>query len=69
MIYVLRIENGSGLAVGRTVAAILENYQQIDGSVKMPEVLQGFIGADKIMNIRASFGVQNESGSYLHLQM
>lgn len=31
--------NGSGLAVGRTVAAILENYQQADGSVKIPEVL------------------------------
>ena len=31
--------NGSGLAVGRTVAAILENYQQPDGSVKVPEVL------------------------------
>ncbi|MGH9856984.1 MAG: aminoacyl--tRNA ligase-related protein, partial [Acidobacteriota bacterium] len=31
--------NGSGLAIGRTVAAILENYQQPDGSVKIPEVL------------------------------
>lgn len=31
--------NGSGLAVGRTVAAILENYQQVDGSVKIPDVL------------------------------
>lgn len=69
MIYFLRIENGSELAGGRAAVAILENYQQIGGSVKMPEVLQGFIGADKIMNIRASFGVQNESGSYLNLQM
>ena len=31
--------NGSGLAVGRTVASILENYQQADGSVKIPDVL------------------------------
>lgn len=43
--------NGSGLAVGRTMAAILENYQQPDGTVKVPEVLQPYlkrevIGAD-----------------------
>jgi seryl-tRNA synthetase len=36
--------NGSGLAVGRTVAAILENYQQEDGSVKIPEVLVPYMG-------------------------
>lgn len=36
--------NGSGLAVGRTVAAILENYQQMDGSVKVPEVLKPYMG-------------------------
>lgn len=35
--------NGSGLAVGRTMAAILENYQQVDGTVKVPEVLQGYM--------------------------
>lgn len=40
--------NGSGLAVGRTVAAILENYQQADGSVVIPEVLIGYMGTDKI---------------------
>lgn len=40
--------NGSGLAVGRTVAAILENYQQADGSVKVPEVLRPFMGCDVI---------------------
>ena len=40
--------NGSGLAVGRTVAAILENYQQADGSVVIPEALRGFMGFDKI---------------------
>lgn len=36
--------NGSGLAVGRTVAAILENYQQADGSIKVPEVLVPYMG-------------------------
>ncbi|MCL4127348.1 UNVERIFIED_CONTAM: hypothetical protein GTU68_048472 [Idotea baltica] len=36
--------NGSGLAVGRTVVAILENYQQADGSVLIPEVLQPYMG-------------------------
>ena len=35
--------NGSGLAVGRTMSAILENYQQLDGSVKIPEVLQPYL--------------------------
>lgn len=36
--------NGSGLALGRTVAAILENYQEADGSVRIPKVLQGYMG-------------------------
>ena len=36
--------NGSGLAVGRTLVAILENYQQADGSVKVPEVLRPYMG-------------------------
>jgi seryl-tRNA synthetase len=36
--------NGSGLAVGRTLIAVLENYQQADGSVIIPEVLQSYIG-------------------------
>lgn len=40
--------NGSGLAVGRTVAAILENYQNEDGSVTVPEVLREFMGTDII---------------------
>ncbi len=40
--------NGSGLAVGRTVAAILENYQQADGSVVIPEALRGYMGTDRI---------------------
>lgn len=40
--------NGSGVAVGRTVAAILENYQQADGSVIIPDVLRKYTGFDKI---------------------
>lgn len=40
--------NGSGVAVGRTVAAILENYQQEDGSVKVPEVLVPYMGCQVI---------------------
>ncbi|MEG1500463.1 MAG: serine--tRNA ligase [Clostridiales bacterium] len=40
--------NGSGLAVGRTVAAILENYQQADGSVKVPDVLIPYMGCEYI---------------------
>lgn len=40
--------NGSGLAVGRTVAAILENCQQEDGSIKVPDVLQSYMGCDLI---------------------
>lgn len=39
--------NGSGLAVGRTVAAILENYQQADGSVLIPDALQPYMGGIK----------------------
>ncbi len=40
--------NGSGVAVGRTVAAILENYQNADGSVTVPEVLRKYMGCDVI---------------------
>ena len=36
--------NGSGLAVGRTLVAILENYQQADGSVAIPEALRPYMG-------------------------
>jgi len=45
--------NGSGLAVGRTVVAILENYQQKDGSVIIPEVLRPYMkGVDRILPVR-----------------
>ncbi len=40
--------NGSGLAVGRTWLAILENYQQADGTVMIPEALRPYMGADRI---------------------
>ena len=40
--------NGSGVAIGRTVAAILENYQNDDGSVTVPEVLRKYMGTDII---------------------
>jgi seryl-tRNA synthetase len=41
--------NGSGLAIGRTWVAILENYQQADGSVLMPEALRPYMGLDRIV--------------------
>lgn len=41
--------NGSGLAVGRTLVAILENYQQEDGSIAVPEVLQPYLGGLKVI--------------------
>ena len=40
--------NGSGLAIGRTWVAIVENYQQADGSVLIPEILQRYVGAERI---------------------
>ncbi|MEM1154056.1 MAG: serine--tRNA ligase [Pseudomonadota bacterium] len=42
--------NGSGLAVGRTLVAILENYQRADGAVDMPEVLQPYLGGMAILS-------------------
>jgi len=41
--------NGSGLAVGRTLVAILENYQQADGSIRVPEVLQPYMGGIQVI--------------------
>ena len=43
--------NGSGLAVGRTMIAVLENGQQQDGSVRIPDVLQPYMGTDTITPI------------------
>ena len=47
--------NGSGLAVGRTWVAIVENYQQADGSVVVPEVLRPYVGADRLQAESQSF--------------
>ncbi len=41
--------NGSGLAVGRTLVAVLENYQNEDGSIRIPDVLQGYMGGATIL--------------------
>ena len=42
--------NGSGLAIGRTVAAVLENYQQPDGSVVVPKVLRPYMGGLEVIS-------------------
>jgi len=42
--------NGSGLAVGRTLVAVIENYQQADGSIKVPEVLKSYMGGLEVIN-------------------
>ncbi|MCB0422172.1 MAG: serine--tRNA ligase, partial [Bdellovibrionales bacterium] len=42
--------NGSGLAVGRTVVAIMENYQQEDGSIEVPEVLKPYMGGKSVIS-------------------
>uniref|UniRef100_UPI0032E46286 aminoacyl--tRNA ligase-related protein n=1 Tax=Rhodoferax sp. UBA5149 TaxID=1947379 RepID=UPI0032E46286 len=41
--------NGSGLAVGRTLVAVLENYQNADGSVTVPQVLRPYVGGQKVL--------------------
>lgn len=43
--------NGSGLAVGRCLVAILENYQQADGSIKIPAVLQSYMGGQTVLKV------------------
>lgn len=42
--------NGSGLAVGRTLVAVMENYQQADGSIRIPDVLQAYMGGRTVLN-------------------
>ena len=44
--------NGSALAVGRTLVAVIENYQQEDGSVQIPEILQSYMGGQKVISLR-----------------
>ncbi len=43
--------NGTAFAIGRTIIAIMENYQQKDGSIVVPKVLQNYMGKDKIINL------------------
>ena len=43
--------NGSGLAVGRTLVAVLENYQNADGSVTVPEALQPYLGGVAVLKV------------------
>ena len=43
--------NGSGLALPRVLIAVMENYQQADGSIKVPEVLQPYVGCDVIKKL------------------
>jgi len=44
--------NGSGLAVGRTWLAIVENFQQADGSIVVPQALRPYLGTDVIRGVR-----------------
>ena len=42
--------NGSGLAVGRTLVAVLENYQEADGSIRVPDALRGYMGGMEVLS-------------------
>ena len=44
--------NGSGLAVGRTLVAVMENYQQQDGTIRVPEVLRPYLGGQETIDVR-----------------
>lgn len=48
--------NGSGLAVGRTYLAVLENYQQADGTVRIPEVLVPYMGGERVIGVQSRRG-------------
>jgi len=54
--------NGSGLAVGRTLVAVLENYQNADGSVTVPGVLRGYVGAEELF---VQGGIQQQAEEIL----
>ena len=43
--------NGSGLAIGRTLVAVIENYQQKDGSIQIPDVLIDYMDGQKVINL------------------
>ena len=44
--------NGSGLAVGRTLIAVMENYQNADGSIAIPDALRGYMGGMEVIGSR-----------------
>jgi seryl-tRNA synthetase len=46
--------NGSGLAVGRTLVAVMENYQQADGSIAVPKALQPYMGGTRVIHSAAA---------------
>ena len=48
-IELLHTLNGSGLAVGRTLVAIMENYQNKDGSIRIPDVMQPYLGGLEVI--------------------
>jgi hypothetical protein len=54
--------NGSGLAVGRTLVAVLENYQQADGSVVIPEVLRPYMGGLERWRLSAEIALPFSAG-------
>jgi seryl-tRNA synthetase len=45
--------NGSGLAVGRTLVAVMENYQQADGSIRVPDALKTYMGGVEVIRPKA----------------
>ena len=45
--------NGSGLAIGRTIVAILENYQRADGTVAVPDALRPYLGSLEVISTNA----------------
>ena len=50
--------NGSGLAVGRTLVAVLENYQQADGSIAIPEAVRAYMGGQAAIRHGGRFGTR-----------
>ena len=50
-LFLILLLNGSGLAIDRTLVAIIENYQQADGSVKVPEVLKKYMNNEEFIRL------------------
>ena len=55
--------NGSGLAVGRTYLAILENYQQADGTIRIPEVLVPYMNGETVIGLQKNFPRKTVTGA------